>query len=67
MAIARYYVEDKNPDGAAFPGVPLRDIEETEFEQYPKWLQESVDASDIYRKTNPTPARVARKTTEEND
>lgn len=55
MAIARFYRADNNSEGAAFPGVPLRDIEKEEWEGYPAWLQESVDASDLYQKTNPHP------------
>ncbi len=56
MAIARFYVEDNNPDGASFPGVPLRNIEDAEWDAYPAFIQRSVDASDFYRKTNPKPA-----------
>ncbi len=51
MAIARFYVEDNNPDGASFGGVPLRNIEDAEWDAYPAYLQRSVDASDFYRKT----------------
>jgi len=61
MAIGRYYDEAKNPGGiASFPGVPLRDIEQAEFDEYPAWLQRSIDASEMYRKTNPNP--TPRKT-----
>lgn len=55
MAIARYYDETKNPHEAVLPGVPLRDLTEDEFESYPKWLQASIDASPMYRKSNPNP------------
>ena len=52
MPIARYYDESKN-DGGAFDGVPLRDLTEDEFAALPAWLQASVDASPLYRKTKP--------------
>lgn len=67
MSIARYYVSEKNLEGASFPGVPLADIDEADWELYPKWLQDSVDASELYRKTNPqpTPRRTAHETKEE--
>jgi hypothetical protein len=53
MTIARYYVADANLDGAHFPGVPLADLTEEEFDALPKWLQASIDASPLYRKTKP--------------
>ncbi len=53
MPIARYYDESKNEDGRAFDGVPLRDLNEDEFAALPPWLQASVDASPLYRKTKP--------------
>jgi hypothetical protein len=53
MAITRYYDESKNPEGAALPGVPLRDLEDEEFASYPAWLQDSIDAWAAYRKTKP--------------
>lgn len=63
MATARYYVADKNPEGASIFGVPLADIDESEWETYPAHVQRSVDASDMYRKTNPSPEprRAAKK------
>lgn len=57
MATARYYRPDKNAEGASFPGVPLRDLEEEEFEALPAWVKASVDASDLYQKT---PMRKAK-------
>jgi hypothetical protein len=51
MTIARYYDATKNPDGAFFPGVPLRDIEAGEWEALSKRMQESIDAAPFYRKT----------------
>jgi len=51
MAIARFYVKDNNPDGTGFPGVPLRNIEDAEWDTYPAFIQRSVDASDFFRKT----------------
>ena len=47
----RFYDASKNPDGAMFPGVPLRDLTAEEFEALPLWLQYSVDAAPMYRKT----------------
>jgi hypothetical protein len=61
-AIARYYDDSKNPDGGGFPGVPLRDLTESEFEALPEWLQQSVDASPLYRKTKPRPEASHRTT-----
>lgn len=49
--IARHYDADKNPDGAVLPGVPLGDLDQETFDSYPAWLQRSIDASGMYRKT----------------
>jgi hypothetical protein len=51
--IARYYVAEKNPEGAFLPGVPLADLSQEQFDALPEWLQQSVDASPLYRKTKP--------------
>jgi hypothetical protein len=51
MPIARYYDAEKNEEGRYFPGVPQGDIDEARWEALPKWLQETVDASPMYRKT----------------
>lgn len=56
--IARYYDETKNPDSGSLPGVPLGDIAEATFAAYPEWLQRSIDAHPMYRKT---PARDTSK------
>jgi hypothetical protein len=56
MAVARYYNPDKNKEGGSFPGVPLRDLTEEEFDALDKNTQESIDASPIYRKTAPPKA-----------
>jgi hypothetical protein len=62
MAIARYYNEDENPrNDLALPGVPLRDLTDEEFAELPTWLQESVDASPLYRKTKPSGGKSGRK------
>jgi hypothetical protein len=53
MTIARYYDEEKNKDGAFFPGVPLRDLTADEWDAFPGRMQASVDASPFYRKTPP--------------
>jgi len=49
--IGRYYDESKNPESGLLPGVPLRDISQAEFDSYPAWLQASIDAHPMYRKT----------------
>jgi len=59
MAVARYYREDKNPEGASFPGVPTRDVTDDEWELLPEWVRASVDASDLYQKTRPDTGRRA--------
>lgn len=71
--IVRYYDEDKNPpvrvapDGtkeyAYISGVPLRDLTEDDFNALPKHLQNSVDASPLYRKTKP-PSRATERNPE---
>lgn len=49
--IARYYLQDRNPDGRYLPGVPLRDITQSEYDALPVYLQVSVDNAGFYRKT----------------
>jgi hypothetical protein len=61
MSTARYYDASANPDEAYLPGVPLRDLNEDEFAAYPKWLQDSVDASPFFRKTKPQSAKAAKQ------
>lgn len=61
MAPARFYRPDKNTDGGSFPGVPLRDLTEDEFNSYPEWLQRDIDASDLYQKTKPRPAAAEKE------
>ena len=56
MTTVRYYDADKNPDGAALPGVPLRDLTDAEFDALPTYLQRSVDTAPFYRKTKPEAA-----------
>ncbi len=48
--IAYTYLEDRNPDGAYLPGVPLRNLEQAEVDALPKWLQLSIEASPFYQK-----------------
>jgi len=52
MAPARYF-DESHDDGGSFPGVPKADIDEETFNSYPAWLQASVDAHPMYRKTKP--------------
>lgn len=61
MATALYFDSSKD-EGGEFPGVPKRDLTQDEFDALPKWLQASVEASPMYRKTNPNP--VPRKQAE---
>jgi hypothetical protein len=56
MAVARYYNPDRNKEGGSFPGVPLRDLTEEEFDALTPNQQASIDASPIYRKTAPPKA-----------
>ena len=59
---AYYYDASKNPDGASLPGVPLRDLSAEDLSAMPDWLQRSIDASAMYRKTKPSaPAQQAEK------
>jgi hypothetical protein len=51
--IVRYYDASKNADGAFFPGVPLRDIEDYEWDALSTRMQESIDAAPFYVKTKP--------------
>ena len=56
-SIARYYDAEKNPDRASLPGVPLADISEAQFAEYPEWLQATIDNTAFYRKTKPPKAK----------
>ena len=53
VKIARYYVASENEMGGSFPGVPLRDLSQAEYDALPEWIQRSIDASSMYRKTKP--------------
>ena len=46
--IARKYDPGKNPEGASIAGVPLRDITIAEWESFPAWVKQSVDAWAAY-------------------
>lgn len=59
MAVVRYYEEAKNPLGGVLPGVPLRDLEEDEFDALPEYIQKSIDQSEYFRKTKPADTRVS--------
>lgn len=63
--IVRHYDSTKNLDGGTLPGVPLDDITEEQFASYPEWLQRSIDAHPMYRKSapreTPKPATKAEK------
>lgn len=53
MATARYFDADKYDGSQPRGGVPLRDIDETEWETYPQDIQASTDALPYFRKTKP--------------
>lgn len=58
--IARYYDESKNPGGAFFPGIPLRDLTVDEWAALDERMQQSIDAAPFYRKSKPPkPAEAA--------
>ena len=59
--IARHYDESKNEMGGAFPGVPLRDLTQAEYDSYAPWIQASIDASPMYKKTPIKPTTKAEK------
>lgn len=56
--MTRYYDESKNTDGGSLPGVPLADIDDETFAAYPAWLQDSIDAHPMYRKTKPASVKA---------
>lgn len=64
MTIARYYVAENNPEGRSFPGVPLDDISQERWESIPDHLRDSVDASDMYRKTKPPSVKKTKPPSE---
>lgn len=64
MTIAYTYLEDKNPDGAYLPGVPLTDLTDEQVAAFPKWLQLSIDASPFYQKAKAEPKSPAPKAKE---
>lgn len=54
--IARHYQAERNPQGTFFPGVPLRDVTEEEWEAVPDHIRRSVDEQQgerFYLKTGP--------------
>lgn len=70
MSIARYYVPEKQESDTFFrfiPGVPLRDITDDEFLSYPDYIQASIDASDLYRKTKPADAAKPSRASEQKE
>ncbi|HEU4328064.1 MAG TPA: hypothetical protein VFS21_33315 [Roseiflexaceae bacterium] len=55
--IIRYH-PDRNPEGAAFPGVPLADLTRAQVAQLPPWQIRSVVRSPFYtrvRRRAPAP------------
>jgi hypothetical protein len=58
--IARYFDADKDEGQGVHPGVPLGDITEDQWNQYPSWLQDSIDADPRYRKTKPATSTTRR-------
>jgi hypothetical protein len=61
MPIARYYNAAANTEGRYFPGVPQGDIDEARWAAFPQWLQDTIDASPMYRKTKPDAGKPAPK------
>lgn len=51
-AVYRYDPE-KNPDGASLPGVPLRDLTESDVARIPKWLRKSLKECPFYVAAKP--------------
>ena len=51
--IVWYYDSDKNPDGASFIGVPLRDLTEADMQEIPHHSFAAIEQADFYRKTKP--------------
>lgn len=43
------YLSDKNPTGGMYPGVPPGDILAHAYETYPKWIQNSIAESPMYK------------------
>lgn len=60
------YLSEYNPQGAAFPGVPLRDLTQAEYDVLPRWIQASVGAAPFFEavepqepdENDPTPSEV---------
>jgi hypothetical protein len=48
LAIALYYDPSANPEGASYPGVPLRHLSKAELEAQPAWIQKSIQAAPFY-------------------
>lgn len=63
--IARFYVAEKNPDGASLPGVPLDDLTDELYDALPEWLQRSVDACAFYTKSRPHGESAVKKADKE--
>lgn len=55
----RYYLPDRNPDGAAIPGIALRDFPASEFRALPLWMQRSIDAAPFYSRDDPAAPAAA--------
>lgn len=51
--VAYYYNSETNPAGASYPGVPLSNVLQGQFDTYPKWLQNSIKHSAMYSKEPP--------------
>lgn len=57
--ILYYYHADKNPSGAFYPGVPLDDLTEDQFNAQPDWIKAAIEDYSVspYRKTKPQVAK----------
>jgi hypothetical protein len=71
MATRKYYRPDRNPgteaNPAMLPGVPLTDLSDEEYEAFPDWLQRSIDASEMYTTSNPSPTPRKRTADDEKE
>lgn len=62
MAAKRFFRPDLQSErGTFFPGVPMRDLSEEEFDGLPEWLRNSVDTDPTYQKSPPTAAQRAAR------
>lgn len=54
--IAYRYQPRRNPDGAALPGVPLRDLTAADVAALPAWLRDALATCPFYTRVRRAPA-----------